>query len=763
VSPRARRIAIPLVVVGLAGGVLLSVVLRPPRQPPPAPDRDAAPAEVAPDPASGATADGGPDAAPADEPATDAGEATVASPPADGRPATEIDAADLGPLVAAAPGPVPDPAAPPAVLGSLDFERDRMRVEFAANAAGIVRVTLSDVWETARGRRRAERIKAGIRAGTNTLDDLLAVERYVLKEAEQLDGYTVPTLGAHSIIVQGQRVSLFGPVWSSPAPGRFVTEVRNEAGDPVLEIERVFELGGFDLTLRQRITNRTDMPLDVRWGQYGPGDLNVDRSRYMDRRRFRFGHLWDVTTDPTRTHVVADDDDLLFERTTVVKRWSKSLRAGLTPEKIDEYRTLWPNKTSRKNDLELSWFASTNRYFALAIHPVLDADGGGNRALTSVVEEILLQASSTDQQTASVFIFLYSPTRTLAAGGTLDLDLGIFAGPMDRHVLGTQEPFPSLALDGLILYQMSSFCAVCTFQWLAHGLLWFLSMLEQYVVFDWGVAIILLVMVVRTLLHPITKRSQINMQRFGKSMGALKPELEKLQKKYADDPKRYQQEQLRLMREHGVNPFQMLGCLPMFLQMPIWVALYAMLYFAFDLRHEAAFYGVFQKIAGWPFLGDLSSADHFFGEFAEPRRLLIWNVTGINILPILMGVIFYIQQKYMSPPPSAAMSKEQEQQQKIMKIMMVVLFPVMLYSAPSGLTLYILTSSCIGILESRYVRRHISEMDLKPPAKKKPKPTPGTGPKRKKPKDAQGRAYADALERAKAKRRPPPKSYKKRK
>ena len=101
------------------------------------------------------------------------------------------------------------------------------------------------------------------------------------------------------------------------------------------------------------------------------------------------------------------------------------------------------------------------------------------------------------------------------------------------------------------------------------------------------------------------------------------------------------------------------------------------------------------------------------------------------------------------------MTKEQIQQQKIMKIMMVVLFPIMLYSAPSGLTLYIFTSSLIGIIESRYIRRHITELDLKP---KTPKP----GPKRK-PKDPQARAFADAIDRAKAKRRPPAKRYKKRK
>ena len=203
----------------------------------------------------------------------------------------------------------------------------------------------------------------------------------------------------------------------------------------------------------------------------------------------------------------------------------------------------------------------------------------------------------------------------------------------------------------------------------------------------------------------------------------------------------------------------------MFLQMPIWIALYAMLYLAFDLRQEPAFYGIFQTqiFFGWSFLADLSAADHFFGEFDTPRKFLLWNLTGINLLPLLMGAIFYIQQKYMSPPPSPTMSKEQLQQQKMMKILMPVMFPLMLYSAPSGLTLYILTSSTIGIIESKYIRAHVSEMDLKgSPQKERGQPQLGNK-KKKKSKDPQGRAFTDALERAKAKGRQASKKYKKRK
>ena len=89
------------------------------------------------------------------------------------------------------------------------------------------------------------------------------------------------------------------------------------------------------------------------------------------------------------------------------------------------------------------------------------------------------------------------------------------------------------------------------------------------IVADWGVAIILLTVVVRLILHPITKKSQLNMMRFSKQMQGLQPEIEKLKKKHKDDSQKLNQEMMKLYREKGVNPAGMaMGCFPMFLQMP---------------------------------------------------------------------------------------------------------------------------------------------------------------------------------------------------
>ena len=268
-------------------------------------------------------------------------------------------------------------------------------------------------------------------------------------------------------------------------------------------------------------------------------------------------------------------------------------------------------------------------------------------------------------------------------------------------------------LDKIVVYNMGGFCAFCTFAWLADILMGILRFFDS-VTGDWAISIILLVVCVRALLHPIFKRSQIGIQRFGKQMQRIAPKQKKLQEKYKDDPKRLHEEVRKLMREENVSYAGLFGCLPMFLQSPIWIALYAMLYTSFDLRHEPAFYGIFQQLGGWSFFADLSRGDSLI---TLPQSLwfnmpLMGHITAINVLPILLGVVFFVHQKYLTPPSTGNMTPEQEQTQKIMKVMMVVMFPVFMYNAPAALTLYFVTNSTLGIVEGRWIRAHMDALDL---------------------------------------------------
>ncbi len=750
-NPRLRRLVITGAVLGLAVIVLVLVVVAPGRGSP-------RPAAVPPAPGPASTAEA---AASEQTQAPDSG--TPPAPPATIEPLGDLRAAWV------------QQDAPPQPIGSLDPRQAKVYAEFSTAGAGFERIILSEFWQTAGESRQARAHYEALDRGDRQPPPLPdPADQYLLQQAQPLvvaDPATgsfvlvpVPLLAADQVEINGAKVRLSNrytdqdgrtwTFWSEKAPGVFEATVVDAKDRPVARLERRFTLGeSYDITIAQRVKNLTDKALRARWVQYGPGDLIEDRSRYMDMRRFLFGYRPNPAAFPDV--IVSGNGDLLLHRHKVRKNAVKADKST-DPARRAELTTLWPTGETSEKGYDLAWFATTNRYFVLAVHPAPRPPGPVPLTIEPVVEEIRTRVSTPAPDVDIIFTGLYSPERFIDPGGETDFDMGVYAGPLDRNILAEQEPMAALHMQELILYQMSAWCAMCTFQWLARGLLVFLSVVHM-LIGDWGVAIIILVVIVRTLLHPLTRKAQVNMQRFGKVMGDLKPEIDKLQKKYPNDSKKLQQEQMKLMRERGVNPFQMLGCLPLFLQMPIWVALYAMLYFAFELRHEPAFWGFFQLFWGWPFLADLSSADHCFWEFAQPFHFLLWNVTGINALPFLMGLVFFFQQKYMTPPPSPTMTREQIQQQKIMKWMMVVMFPLMLYSAPSGLTLYIFTSSLMGIIESKYIRAHIKALELNPPEPKS---------KTKKPRDPRARMFADAIERAREKaraKREAPKKFKKRK
>jgi len=645
---------------------------------------------------------------PADQPATTS------------QPAVDDAAGDAVPAEADALPPAQDlgalrarvqPVAPAiAPLGSANPGGDySLLLEFTQEGAGVGAITLADYAQTlGSSERYAIQRRTTLRAGTQE--------------------FTVAALAARAVRIGGVAVDLFGspdaPVWRETAPGAFEAFVETEAGEPVLRLTRRFtiEPDTYDIRIAQRVENLTGAPVEYQWIQYGPVDLPEGESTYLrDPRRVWFGHLLPSEQDATRQFV---------------KRTDIRSRQKIIDKPLDTAGLLWPPPTAEPGAEELVYASLSNRYFAFAVHPAINPDASGpiDKRMTSAtrVYRTLLEGIPEGQvgRVQHVVLELHAPARTLAAGASDDLSLAAYAGPLSRRILASQSLYERLGLDALIVYNIGGPCAFCTFQPLARGLLWFLGVFHDYIVFDWALAIMVLVVFVRGALHPITKKSQIRMQRFSKQMQGLAPKQKKLQEKYKDDPKRLQQEMARLMKEEGIDFTGALGCLPMFLQTPVWIALYAMLYYAFDLRHEPAYFGLFQQISGgsWGFLADLSAPDRFidFGKTIVTLPML-GAISSLNILPLLLGIVFYLQQKYLTPPTSATLTPEQETQQKIVKLMMVVMFPLFMYQAPSGLSIYFITNSTLGILESRYIRAHIAKLPEPEPKKRKPRPEGGGG------------------------------------
>jgi len=243
---------------------------------------------------------------------------------------------------------------------------------------------------------------------------------------------------------------------------------------------------------------------------------------------------------------------------------------------------------------------------------------------------------------------------SVPAGGTATAPLLIYAGPKDTDELGAVAPVLKDSVD-------LGFWAV-----IANVLLAVMKFFYRVVPpHNWGIAIILLTVAVKVLTFPLQHKSMKSMQ----EMQKLQPQIEELKKKFAGDQQRQNVEQMKLFKEHGVNP--MGSCLPMLIQMPIWLALYKTLQVSVELYNS-----VF--IRGW--LDDLTAKDPYY------------------ILPIAMGITMVLTQ-VLTPTPMS------NPQQKYMGYAMSVFFSFLMLQLPSGLTLYIFVNNILSIGQQMWLRR----------------------------------------------------------
>ena len=198
------------------------------------------------------------------------------------------------------------------------------------------------------------------------------------------------------------------------------------------------------------------------------------------------------------------------------------------------------------------------------------------------------------------------------------------------------------------------------------------------VVGNYGVAIIIVTVLMRIIIFPLTLKQEKSM----KKMRDLQPEIEKIKEKYKDSPQEYQQKTAELYRESGVNPLG--GCLPLLIQMPVFVALY------------------------WAFSGNAIPADAKFLWFTlkQPDRLFMIGNFAFNLLPILNVGVTYIQQKIMT---SATSGQESSQQMQTMLYMMPLMMLFIFYKMPSGVTLYYLVSGALSLVQQYFILKGRSD------------------------------------------------------
>lgn len=592
-----------------------------------------------------------PDAAPpADEPVADKGAAAPGKTPADG----EIKAAQAD---AAQPRQHPHREV---TLGSLDPESGYfMEVTLTTTGAAVKKIALND----SRYRELTDRTAPLKVVGNNPGSGELTLETTLTDpEAEKklgvldrLEWEVVP--GSESPSGVTFRIQ--------SADGRF--ELRKR-----YELTRVPPEKRQEEGIRDRLTepylvhfefsivNRAEQAETVRYVMQGPVGLPLENEEHTSKYRdVRVGFL-EESGDVTNASKTAADI-VEAANSGEVEEWKKALQ----------------------------YIGVDVQYFAALIVP------RGNQiqepyiseAVPTVVEE------AAEEQFSDISVQLTSVPIELAPGAEVMHVYDLYAGPKRQELL--------VAFGAGEIVDYGWFSAV------SQGMLWLLNTLHDWHV-PYGIAIIMLTVLVRGCLFPISKKQAVG----AKKMKELQPKIAELRKKYANDKEKMAKAQMELFSKHNYNPFA--GCLPIFLQLPIFIGLYRALSSAVDLR-----------MASFLWIDNLAAPDALF---RMPFSLPFLGA-DFNLLPLLTVGLFIVQQKMFMPPPT---DKEQELQQKMMNYMMIF-FGFMFYHVPAGLCVYFIASSLWGIGERKLLdwsknEAPLPEADVEAAEKKTDKQGPAEKP-----------------------------------
>jgi len=217
---------------------------------------------------------------------------------------------------------------------------------------------------------------------------------------------------------------------------------------------------------------------------------------------------------------------------------------------------------------------------------------------------------------------------------------------------------------------------------------------------NYGIAIILMTILIRALLYPLMQKQMVSMR----EMQKIQPLMKTVQDKYKNDKERLNKELMALYKEHKVNP--MSGCLPLLIQMPILILLFQVL-----REFNTKIYAVYNGNPGFLWLKDLSLPD----QLIRLPGSGIFGIQYLGIMPFLIGGSMYIQQKMTSSPGGTGKGGgSSEQTQKMMTIMMPLMIGFMSFTLPSGLTLYWFTSTLLGIGQQYLINKKVPAIDEMP-------------------------------------------------
>ncbi len=347
----------------------------------------------------------------------------------------------------------------------------------------------------------------------------------------------------------------------------------------------------------------------------------------------------------------------------------------------DEYRS--PGESN------VVWAATHNQFFVMIA-------AAQTNAAQVVARKIPLPAPSAEEVAEDRRVvarpygfqaaFLY-PAASVAPGQSLEWKLDVFAGPKEYNTLAKLSLNQDLAMQfgwGI-------------FGWFSRALLLGMNAIHRMGL-AYGLCIIAITVVIKLLFWPLTQASTRSMKR----MQALQPQMKEIQTKYKEDPKKMNQKLMEFMKEHKVSPLG--GCLPMLLQIPVFIGFYQMLRSAIELRG-----------AGFLWACDLSQPDTVAVLFGFP----------INPLPLIMGVTQFWQARLTPASPGV-----DPVQQKMMQYM-PLLFIFILYNFSAGLALYWTVQNLLSILQNKLIRNLGDPVTAHAAPGKPALRSPGDSPRRK--------------------------------
>jgi len=454
----------------------------------------------------------------------------------------------------------------------------------------------------------------------------------------ELKQYTETVNGADPVV-------LYPPMGRPPVSAPLAVEI--PAVDTAVLNETIYRLeGGGDARLDKehpsaRLRLTASLPLKDGSGR----TVAVEKELLFHSDTYRVDLAFKVDGLDAPSHVTLGDSFGIHEGLSPQQRFIGHRGAvsligdGLVMDKPDKLAAPTMAHTG-----DVHWTALEGKYFVAALIP------------TMPLGEVTVAKTDTTGISAAL---------ALPPGRREELTL--YAGPKEYKTLTALHA----GLEQTIDFGWFMFGSLTLVRFIAKPLFLLLQFLHGYAQ-NYGIAIILVTVLIKLLFVPLTHKSYTSM----KAMQALQPKMAELQKKYKDDKERFNKELFQLYKTHKVNPLG--GCLPMLLQIPVFVAFYNILYSTIELRHAPFFW--------W--IHDLSDKDPYY------------------VLPLVMGLTMFIQQKIQ---PSAMDPKQAR-----MMLLMPVVFTFMFLQFPSGLVLYWLVNNLLTILQ-QYVTIRL-----------RPAPTPST-------------------------------------